>query len=431
MTSVVGIGTDPPGEADPKNQMGSLSGKTICYVSTDAFSGVTRTMKQARTVSDAGVQVCFVGYDEYLPDSVRDSGFRVVSVPFGVVPRSTSRIPAVSKAYDATIRRARNLLRRVLAPYGLVRAIVSTGADVVQSVDLPALRCSSLAADRLHAVLSFDSHEMWTGFLDNPELKVTGLDRRRLLHMEKRYAPRANVVFVVSDEMGRRMSHRYRLRSTITVLNSPPGYVTSSSQTKAPVRLVFHGSLSATKNVEGLLRAMSRLKGKATLDIHGAGLTLGEDYLARLVRENDLEGVVTIHGKFCYQDVLTMLAPYDVGVYAAKMIEDNFAISLPNKLFDCICAGLAVAASDFPAIRELLEGCGCGVCLDPTSTDTIASGLSALVDDPERIDAMKKHSLDLAPRIAWEVQGQRIVECFVSLLAGAHPAPRQYHVLNR
>jgi len=393
-----------------------LAGVTICYVSTEQFSGVTRTMKQARTMRDAGARVILAGYEGLLPESVRNSGFEVIGVSYGLVAGSKSRIKVVRILYNRLIRLPRVALRRMRARGLLSDAVAAVGADIVQSVDLPALACASRAAMTSGAKLVFDSHELWTGFLQNPELGLPRWRRSMLLRMEAKHAPRADVVFVVSDEMGRRMMRQYPLRTVVTIFNSPPGHVNAPVPTRRPVRLVFHGSLAATKNVEDLVRAMPHLKGRATLDIHGAGLTITEDSLRKMVREYGLEDDVRIHGAFSYDGVLEMLQVYDVDVYSARMIEENFAISLPNKVFDAICAGLAVAASDFPAIRELLEGCGCGMCIDPSSPETVAHSLSNLIDDVERIDAMKAASVAAAPTCSWDAQGERIVRCFAELM---------------
>lgn len=397
-------------------ESGPLAGVTICYVSTEAFSGVTRTMKQARSMRDAGARVIFAGYEALLPEEVRSSGFPVIAAPYRVPPDVRTEAGAFRLAYSRFVRKARIGLRRMRARRRLSTAVAATGANIVQSVDLPALSCAYRAASKLGARLVFDSHEMWTGFLDNPELGLPGWRRWLLLRMERKYAPRADVVFVVSDEMGRRMSACYPLRSVMTVLNSPPGYIRSPRPTGSPVRLVFHGSLARTKNVEDLILAMVQLKDRATLDIHGAAYTVTEEHLRALIRDNGLEGAVRLHGAFSYDRVLSMLERYDVDVYAARMIEENFAISLPNKVFDAICAGLAVAASDFPAIRELIEGCGCGVCIDPASPDSIARSLSVLIDGVAAIDSMKAASVAFAPSCCWEAQAEKITGCFTELL---------------
>ncbi len=397
-----------------------LAGVTICYVSTEAFSGVTRTMKQARSMREAGARVVFAGYDGLLPDDIRHSGFEVVVVPYRVLPDPDTDASPLRLAYRRFVRKARVAVRRLRARRRLVGAVVATGADIVQSVDLPALSTASQAASALGARLAFDSHEMWYGFLENPELGLPGWRRWLLLRMERRHAPRADVVFVVSDEMGRRMSRRYPLKSVMTVFNSPPGYAESFEPTGSPVRLVFHGSLAKTKNVEDLILAMVQLKGSATLDVHGAAYTVTEEYLENLIRSNGLEGVVRLRGAFRYDDVLSMLQGYDVEVYCARMIEENFAISMPNKVFDAICAGLAVAASDFPAIKELLDGSGCGVVIDPASPESVARSLRTLIDDPQAIDSMKAASVAFAPSCCWKAQGEEIVRCFTSLIGRAN-----------
>jgi glycosyltransferase involved in cell wall biosynthesis len=293
----------------------------------------------------------------------------------------------------------------------------------VQAVDLPALGCAARAASRIGARLVYDSHELWSGFLANPELELPAWRRHLMMRAERIYAPRADAVFVVSDEMGRRMARRYSLNRVTTVFNAPPGRAAGSRPTMSPVRLVFHGSLAKTKNVEGLVLAMTHLRGRATLAVHGASYTMTEDRLLQLVRENGLEDTVSVHGGFRYDDVLEMLAPYDVDVYAAQMLEENFAISLPNKVFDAICAGLAVAASDFPAIRELLTECGCGVCIDPASPESIAASLGPIIDDPATIDAMKAASVASASACGWEAQGRKVVGVLEEITAHRSGGP--------
>ena len=397
-----------------------LGGATVCYVSTEDFSGLTRTMKQAGSVRDAGAQVVFCGFEERAPAGLAATDFRVETVPFGSVRWCRHSVRLIRGACNRTLGRLSEVRLRARGERALRDAVIATGADIVQAVDLPALGVAATAAERMGVPLVFDSHEMWTGFLDNPDLGMPARERRRLLASERRFAPRADAVFVVSDEMGRRMCGRYPLGQVLTIFNSPPGAIADVRPTGRPVRLVFHGSLAATKNVADLVRAMARLRGEATLDIHGAGLSVAQHELEALVAELGLEETVRLHGAFRYSDVLDVIAPYDVDVYTARMLEDNFAISLPNKVFDAICAGLAVAAPDFPAIRELIDGTGCGVCLDTASVGTIAEGLAALVGDTRAIDAMKARSVAYAPECRWETQGAKIVDCFAALLARRH-----------
>ena len=394
-----------------------LSGVVVAYVSTGGFSGATRTLKQARTLAKTGAQVFFVGYDGLVPELLVDSGVPVVAVPRPTPWCSRSRVWLVRVALNLTIGRAHSVWWKHRTRRVLVNAVSRTHANVVQAVDLPALECAYEASRRLRARLVYDSHELWSGFLQNPDLRAEPAWARELLLAEKRLVPAADRVIVVSDSMGERLRSRYRIVPPLTVLNAPPQRVDAVAPVSCPVRLVFHGGLSVDRNIDGLIRAMVYLRGRATLDIHGSSRTVDTHVLEELITELDLNEVVRLRGSFEYDQVMDLIRDYDIGVMAARVLEENFEIALPNKLFDCMCAGLAVAMTDTPAIRGVLDDVPFGITLDPSTPETIARDLGALIDDPDRIMAMKQAAVEASARYWWPEQGRKLVAALEEMLA--------------
>ena len=67
----------------------------------------------------------------------------------------------------------------------------------------------------------------------------------------------------------------------------------------------------------------------------------------------------------------------DVGALPIQRSTLNHYLATPNKLFECLAAGVPVVASDFPAIRSIVTGDPdgpLGVLCDPTSVDAVAEG---------------------------------------------------------
>ncbi|MDZ4169163.1 MAG: glycosyltransferase [Coriobacteriia bacterium] len=410
------------------HEAGVLAGTTICYVSNADFSGWTRTYRQAISLAEAGAHVVFVGWDHLMPRALTDSPYEVVTVPGPKLPiyyASTSRSDAIRYLLNNTVCRfahgawnsALETWRYRSARRRFINAIRHTGADFVQAVDLPPLSEASEAARRMGARLIYDSHEYWAGFLKNPVWHAAAGWAEQLLATEGRVITKADLVLAVSDPMGDRISARYGITHPLTILNSPIARVKEVLPTSSPVRLVFHGGLSTDRNIDGLIRAMAHLSGRATLDVHGFNRTTSRGELVELIEELGLTGVVRLHGPFDYWNVIELLREYDVGVMAAKISEENFAVTLPNKVFDYMCAGLAMAMYDSVGVRSILDVVPYGIYLDSTSPETIARDLEPLINDPARIDRLKAAALKASPEYWWPAQGRRLVEEIARLRA--------------
>lgn len=412
-----------------------LADTTYCYVSTGGFGGVWRTVKQGRSLAEAGARVIVVGYEGPVPAVLRAPPFEpeVIAIPTAEPVRywaSRHRVWLMRVALNLTVNRFANAIKqraetRARGPAAqagarchgpLVEAVASTGADIVQAVDLTALDVAYVAAERIGARVVYASHEYWPGFVRNPDFAIHEKAASALLAVERKRIGKVDLVTVTSDAMGERLAQRYGIPRPLTILNSPAVRADLAAPVSLPVRLVFHGGLSADRNIDGLIRAMSHLSDRATLAIHGFGRTVDAGALQDLIDELGLASVVRLHGPFEYEFVVDLLRDYDVGVMVNEIVEENFDVTLPNKVFDCMCAGLAIAMTGSTAVRALLDEVPYGITVDPSSPEIIARDLGALVDDPERIMRMKQAAVEAAPRYWWPEQGRKLVAAFEDML---------------
>lgn len=405
---------------------GSLSGITICYVSTEAYGGVWRTYKQAQSLAEAGAHVVVAGFEGMIPEPLRREPFEIVEV------RGPGRLSGIVRhpwlflsAAGAYVRNrilgaewrsehppaSQRLRHRLLSD-----SVARVRADVVQAIDLVSLECAHTAARESGARLIYASNELWSEFVRNPDTGISAGIGQCLLAAERELIADADLVIAVSDPMAQKMALQYDIETPLVLLNAPPNKVDAVRPVSSPVRLVFHGGLSNDRNLDALIRAMRQLSDIATLQIHGGSRTTTIEELRQLTEDLGLSSAVKFHGPFDYEQVVDTVAQYDVGVMAAQVHEGNADIALPNKIFDCMCAGLAVAMTGSMAVGTLLDAVSFGITLDPSSPETIARDLRALLVDPERILAMKRAAVEAAPRYWWPVQGERLVEAIRTML---------------
>lgn len=297
----------------------------------------------------------------------------------------------------------------------LIDAVVSSDASIVHAVELSALDVAYEAAQRLGARLIYSMEELWVGFVNNPDHPASPEAAAGVLERERELIGKADLVTVISEQMGERLIEMYGIDRPLVVFNSPSSRVEASRPVATPVRLVFHGGLSRDRNIDGLIRAVGELREHVTLDIHGSSRTATEDELQRLIDELDLGDVVHLRGRFDYEGVVNLLDAYDIGVMAAKIVDENFDVALPTKVFDCMCAGLAIAMTDSSAMRAILEEVPFGITVDASSPASIVEDLERLVRDPDRIAAMKAAAVEAAPKYWWPEQGRKLVEAIRSL----------------
>jgi len=100
----------------------------------------------------------------------------------------------------------------------------------------------------------------------------------------------------------------------------------------------------------------------------------------------------------------------------------NHYLSTPNKLFECLAAGVPVVASDFPAIRQIVLGGAVsplGALCDPDSVVQIVAALrSILTLDSSAVAGLRARCTAAAlDRWNWEVESAGLTRLYADLLA--------------
>jgi hypothetical protein len=94
----------------------------------------------------------------------------------------------------------------------------------------------------------------------------------------------------------------------------------------------------------------------------------------------------------------------------------RYMVSLPVKLFEFMAAELPVVASGFPLFREIVDGSGCGICVDPERPDEIASAVRRLAADRTAAREMgRRGRVAMLQRYNWQSEGQTLLALYEEL----------------
>lgn len=96
----------------------------------------------------------------------------------------------------------------------------------------------------------------------------------------------------------------------------------------------------------------------------------------------------------------------------------NHIDAQPNKMFEYMAAGLPVIASDFPLWREIVEGAGCGLLVNPQDPKDIADAMQWMLDHPDEAAAMGLRGREaVKQKYNWEREALKLVDLYRRLVS--------------
>jgi glycosyltransferase involved in cell wall biosynthesis len=129
------------------------------------------------------------------------------------------------------------------------------------------------------------------------------------------------------------------------------------------------------------------------LDVVGDGGALPA--LKDLVRNFQLSGCVTFHGKVAHDRVIDLLQQADL--FCFPTASEGF----PKVVLEALACGLPVVTTRVSVLPQLI-GTGCGVLLQETTPAAVAQAVRYCLSDAARYRALSAHALEVAARYSLE-----------------------------
>lgn len=300
----------------------------------------------------------------------------------------------------------------------MLKEAVSIGACIYYANDLDTLACAVLAARKDKAKVIYDNHELWVDmFVDYPVLfnKIASF-------IENRYIRRADEVVCVNSGIGEALKKKYGIKKYTVMMNSP-----YSKEIEHMDRIKFRnimgigqdefiflyqGRYERGRGLEELVQSAQYLE-RGVIVFRGYGVN--EPELKALASKLDL-----LNKKVFFLDPVPMdelvreATVADVGIIPYRPVSRNNMLCSPNKLFEYMQARLALAVSDLPVLRQIVNDEKCGVLFDPESPSDISAKLNSLSADRKRMEEFSQNSLLASRRTYnWEYQSSKLEKIFM------------------
>ncbi len=288
-------------------------------------------------------------------------------------------------------------------------------ADILVSNDLDTLLANHIARKfKRKTRLVYDSHEYFT---EVPELTSRPKVQKTWLTIEEWIFPKLTDVYTVNGSIAEIYSKKYDKNIQI-VRNISPLWVGKELQSKRALGIPEHVPLiilqGAGINVErGAEEAVEAMKSvEAVLMIVGDGDVVPQlkNYVASQGKK--LSEKVLFFGKQPYDVMMNYTTYADIGLTLDKPNSLNYALSLPNKIFDYMHTNTAVVATEIKEVANVIRTHNIGVVLEEFTVENLASVLNDLIADRKRLDEFHANCAFAAQTENWEKETEVLAKIY-------------------
>lgn len=254
----------------------------------------------------------------------------------------------------------------------------------------------------------YDAHEL---FCEMKEIVTRPPVYKFWKRIEKWLVPKFKHGYTVNQPIADEFKKRYGVEYEV-IRNIPP-YVSDSLPADPGNFLLYQGSVNEGRSFESLIPAMKHVNGK--LVICGDGNFMKQCRL--LVETHGVQDKVIFKGKLTPPDLATFTRTAKAGI---TLFENNGLsnyLSLANRFFDYIHAGIPQLAVDYPAYREINNLYEVAVLIDDLTPESIAYQCNRLLHDKALYDSLRQNC-DIARKYyTWQNEEKTLVAFYKTRLS--------------
>lgn len=233
----------------------------------------------------------------------------------------------------------------------------------------------------------------------------------------KSMARHAHGTVTVADSFAPLMKQEFGMRLPIIVRNAPE--LVPLPPRAAPgdgkIHLIHHGGAARSRQLERMIHAVARADQRFVLHFM---LTGAPDYIDDLkkIAEQICPDRVLFEPAVKPDEIAAAISRFDMGVYILPPNSFNDLHAMPNKFFDFVGAGLAVAVAPSVNMAKITRDNHIGWVADDFEAESFAKLLNTITLD--QIETRRAASLKLRETINARTEMGKLVELVERVAAG-------------
>lgn len=369
----------------------------IVMLVTSGVVNDSRVLREARFAAENGFSVQVIGR------KIPELGEIDNSLPFAI------KLIPIKRAADSGV--LGKIIERIRIGIAFTVNAIKYNPDIIHANDFDTLPFGYMAAKICGSMLVYDSHELWS---ENDLVASKNISKKMVKSIEKFLTHRCNRVISVSNACAAWLRESYKLQNITVVTNCPYSYTGDILPKNEGFELLCHGMFAADRGYEELIGS-AVIVGAEGITIAIRGFGEKSEYYKQLAISTGQKNI-TFLPKVSPFEVVKAASTSHVGVILTRPVSINFKLTVSNKLFECINAGLPVILSDIPEHRYLNEKYEFGIILKEITSECLAEAVIKLKNDKNLYNALKQNAIKAARELCWENEGLKLITVYKNIL---------------
>ena len=227
--------------------------------------------------------------------------------------------------------------------------------------------------------------------------------------IEKKMIPKFKKGYTVCDSIAEEFKKNYNVN--YKVVRNVPVLIESNEQPGSADVILYQGAVNKGRGLDKLALAMKTVN--ATLWVCGNGNFIDE--MRSVVRANDLSEKVIFFGMLPPEELKKRTAQAYIAMNPFERKGLNQYLSLSNKFFDYIHAGIPQVTMNYPEYKKINDQFKIAELIDDLDPQTIAKAVNRLITNKEFYLQLRLNCLSAKQEMNWQKEKDKLLDFYKEL----------------
>ena len=378
----------------------------VVHIVLNTFVQDSRVMRECKSLAENGYDVTVIAYwmEDLKEDEFQD-GYTIKRLRLKTKSWTNNSIVQVFKYLE--------FLFKSLLTINKIKPKVCHGHDP------SGLFVAYFAKVILNCHIIYDSHELWSDSIHSKGKKMFLYKIGR--EFEKLLIKKTDAVITVNQSIADIMLQENKIPSINIVRNMPSKSKNSSILSKAELgfpkckfNLIYTGNVEKGRGVNAVIEAFKSVRPDIGFIIMGRDSAY-RNKMKEKVNTLKLGQRIKFINAVLPHEVVNVCKLAEAGIAPIKNMCKSYYLSLPNKIFEYIQAGMPVLSSDFPEMKRIIDEYKIGLTFDVEDTTNISKLINALFDNNKIYKIFCDNSKKAAESLNWNVEQSKLIDLYQQL----------------